>query len=355
MSELDVLLRESLGRLAEPGDPTGVAEAIRARVEAASSSGDGSPGGGSPEDGGSSAPVTRGGGSGAAGAEGTAAGGRGAGSGFWGGWAPFGILIGLSVAGGAALAVATQQAADGGATPLAPLSLAASKGIPASACPGGDAVTTLDPGARLLALSQSEDGAYLSVRDPHALGTVVWVAAGVATVDAGQDPDALPVSGCYEAGEVAPIVTQGPAEPEPAPQPAPQPGPQPGPRPAPGGGGTTPPPVPTDSQKPTIQVGTWSEGYTCTVDVGYGPASASISITVGDNVGVTSVTASSPTPGVTLSGPSGSGATRTFTVSRSGNTDATIQVTFTVKDAAGNTVTGSAPGLDSLGGGSCLI
>ena len=346
MSELDVLLRESLGRLAEPGDPTGVADAIRLRVDSA-----GSPGGGSMGGGGAGTPVTRGGSSGAAGAEGTAAGGGGAGSGFWGGWAPFGILIGLSVAGGAALAVATQQAADGGATPLAPLSLAASNGIPASACPGGHAVTALDPGARLLALSQSEDGAYFSVRDPHALGTVVWVAKGVAVVDLGQDPDALPVSGCYEAGEVVPIVTQGPAEPETAPQPEPQPGP----RPAPGGGGSTPPPVTTDSVKPTIQVGNWSESYTCTVDVGYGPASASISITVGDNVGVTSVTASSPTPGVSLSGPSGSGATRTFTVSRSGNTDATIQVTFTVKDAAGNTVTGSAPGLDSLGGGSCLI
>ena len=74
-------------------------------------------------------------------------------------------------------------------------------------------------------------------------------------------------------------------------------------------------------------------------------------VTVGDDIGVTSVTAASPTPGVSLSGPTGSGATRTFTVSRTGNTDATIQVTFTVKDAAGKTATGNAPGLPSYGPG----
>ncbi len=343
MSELDVLLRESLGRLAQPGDPTGVIDAIRLRVEAAGSTGGDATGGGA---------------AGSGGAGNTTSGSNGlgsAGSGFWGGWVPLGILIGLSIAGGAGLALATQQTADGGAAPLPPLSLAASKGAPASACPGGPAVTTLDAGARLLALSQSEDGAYFAVRDPQALGTVVWVAASIAIVDPGQQPEALPLSGCYEASDVVPIVTEAPPEPQPAPQPEPGPAPNPKPGPKPGGGGSTPPPAPTDSQKPTIQVGSWSESYTCTVEVGYGPASASISIVVGDNVGVTSVTASSPTPGVSLTGPSGSGATRTFTVSRSGNTDATIQVTFTVKDAAGNTVQGSAPGLDSLGGGSCLI
>lgn len=346
MSELDVLLRESIGRLAEPGDPTGVVGAIRARVEASGSSTDGSSGDGSPKDGGSGAGGSGGASSGITGA------GR-SGSGIWGGWTPFGILIGLSVAGGAGLALATQQPAEGGAVPLSPLPFTSSQGVSAAACPGGPAVATLDPGARLLALRQSADGAYYAVRDPQALGTVVWVAEGVAVVDPGQDPDALPVGGCEDAGEIVPIVTEAPPEPEPQPDPAPAPAPAP--RPGPGGGGSTPPPAPTDVQKPTIQVGNWSESYTCTVDVGYGPASASISITVGDNVGVTSVTASSPTPGVSLSGPSGSGSTRTFTVSRSGNTDAVIQVTFTVKDAAGNTVTGSAPGLDSLGGGSCLI
>ena len=43
MSDIEVLLRESFARLAEPGDPTGVADAIRARVDAA-----GPPDGGGP-------------------------------------------------------------------------------------------------------------------------------------------------------------------------------------------------------------------------------------------------------------------------------------------------------------------
>lgn len=107
--------------------------------------------------------------------------------------------------------------------------------------------------------------------------------------------------------------------------------------------------------KPTIQVGSWSQSYLCTVDAGYGPSSATITVFVSDNVGVASVTASSPTSGVSISGPSGSGGSRTFTVSRSGMTDATIQVTFTVTDAAGNWIQGSAPGLDSVGPGNCLI
>src|SRR5664279_4863986 len=34
MADLDTLLRDSFARLAEPGDPTGVAEAIQARVDA---------------------------------------------------------------------------------------------------------------------------------------------------------------------------------------------------------------------------------------------------------------------------------------------------------------------------------
>ena len=75
MSELDVLLRESLGRLAEPGDPTGVVEAIRARVEAAGSPGAGGSGGGAPS----------------------------AGASFLGGWAPLGGLAILAAGGGVAL------------------------------------------------------------------------------------------------------------------------------------------------------------------------------------------------------------------------------------------------------------
>ena len=334
MSELDVLLRASLGRLAEPGDPTGVAEAIRARVEAAGSSGGDSTGSG---------------GSGAGGS-----GGSGGGS-FWTGWAPLGGLALLAAAGGVALGLGLPAAgADGAPGPYTPLTVGRDESVPGAACPGGAAITSLDPGARVLALARDDAGAFLAVRDPGALGSIVWVTAGSAVVDPDADVAGLPVWGCGDttAIPVAPVPTLAPApDPGPDPAPAPAPVPAPGPKPAP----APAPQPPADTQKPTLQVGGWSETYVCTVDAGYGPASASISITVGDNVGVTSVTATSPTAGVSLSGPAGSGATRTFTVSRTGNTDATIQVTFTVKDAAGNTVTSNAPGLDSVGPGNCLI
>lgn len=327
MSELDVLLRESLARLAEPGDPTGVLEAIRARVEAAGSSGDGGLGSGG-------------------------AGGGGSGGGrFWGGWAPLGGLSLLAAAGGVALGLGLPaENADAAASQGALGAMSRGETVPGAACPGGAAIANLDPGARVLAVARDDDGGYLAVRDPAALGSIVWVSAGAAVVDPEAEVDALPVWGCAETSEIVTDPSPAPDPvPAPGPVPTPAPGPEPGPKPVPD------PPPPADTQKPTLQVGGWSEAYVCTVDAGYGPASASISITVGDNVGVTSVTATSPTAGVSLSGPAGSGATRTFTVSRTGSTDATIQVTFTVKDAAGNAVTGNAPGLDSVGPGNCLI
>lgn len=285
MSELDVLLRESLGRLAEPGDPTGVAEAIRARVEAAGSSGDGSPGGG-------------GSGAGSGGSWGS-----GTGS-FWAGWAPLGGLALLAAAGGVALGLGLPAAgADAMPASEAPLVVSRAGSIPAAACPGGTTIAGLDPGARVLALARDEAGTNLAVRDPGALNSIVWVAAGSAVVDPDADVAGLPVWGCGDttAIPVAPVPTLAPApDPGPDPAPAPAPGPGPGPKPVPA------PPPPADTQNPTIQVGGWSETYVCTVDAGYGPASASISITVGDNVGVTSVTATSPTAGVSLSGPAGS-------------------------------------------------
>lgn len=336
MSELDVLLRESLGRLAEPGDPTGVAEAIRARVEAAGPPGDGGSGGGL-------------GGGGTAGTGGL-------GGAFWSGPAPLAILIGLSLAGGAALGV-TRDDAPSSPTP-AHVNAASPHGVPAAACPAGAAVTTLDPGARVLALARSEDGEYLAVRDPRSLDTVVWIAAPALIVDEGEDADALPVAGCDVAVALAsPIPTPSPApgettEPTEPTEPAPQPDPtKPTNDPAPP---PPPPPPPGDTQAPTIQVGSWSEPYICTTDSPWGAQSATITITVGDNVGVTSASASSPTAGVSLTGPTGSGASRTFTLTRSGATDANVTVSFVVGDAAGNTVAASSPSLATYGPGNCL-
>jgi hypothetical protein len=181
---------------------------------------------------------------------------------------------------------------------------------------------------------------------------VVWISAPGLVVDEGEDADALPVAGCDEAGPLAspdptPSPEPGPVDPtDPEPQPDPT---KPTDDPAP-----APPPPPGDSQAPTIQVGNWSESYICTTDAPWGAQSASITIYVGDNVGVTSASASSTTPGVSISGPTGSGGSRTFTVTRSGATDANVTVSFVVGDAAGNTVGGSSPSLATYGPGNCL-
>ena len=222
MSELDVLLRESLGRLAEPGDPTGVAEAIRARVEAAGSPGAGGSGGGS------------GGGTGAGGFW------SGPGGAMWSGPAALGILIGLSVAGGAALglsgAVGRPDAAPN--PPTGPASGVVRGHVLALGCPGGSPVETLPPGTRVLAMERSDDGGFVSVRDPYALAQTVWLPTGVLVPDAGTGAYAdLPVGGCVVPSAI-PSPTPSPtpsasAEPAPAPAPAPAPKPKPTNKPAP--------------------------------------------------------------------------------------------------------------------------
>lgn len=330
MSDLDVLLRESLGRLAEPGDPTGVVEAVRARVEAA-----GSGGGDSAGDGGSGATGAGGAGSGTAG------------TGFWAGWAPLAVLAVVSAVGGAGLALATQPDAPSSSV-YAPLSLPSEYGVPASLCPGGETVAVLDPGARVVAVARSEDGASVAVRNPRALDDLVWIALSAAEPDAGTNVQDLPVSGCEESGPIVPIVT---AEPEPVPTETDEPAPGPGPAPQPGPG---PDPGPSDTQNPTIQVGNWNQSYICTTDAPWGPQSASITVSVGDNVGVTSTTASSAASGVSISGPVVSGSNRTFTITRSGTSDASVTLSFVASDAAGNTVSGNSAALQTYGPGNCL-
>jgi hypothetical protein len=312
MSELDVLLRESLGRLAEPGDPTGVAEVIRARVEAAASSGDG----------------------------GSGAGGSGGGA-FWSGPAPFAILIGLSLAGGAALGL-------GGAfgrpdapppPPVGPAAGIVHGEVQALGCPGGLPVETLPRGTRVLAMERSNDGGYVSVRDPYALAQTVWLPTGVLVPDAGAGAYSdLPVSGCAVASPI-PSPTPSPSaspSPAPAPVPAPAPAPKPTNKPKP-----PPPPPPPDTQAPTISVGSvsptplYGSAWSC------GAHTATVTVTASDNVGVSAVSGSADFPAVAVTLQSHSGNSWVFAVSTpsgqpSAGPSVTVHLSFTAKDAAGN-------------------
>lgn len=307
MSELDELLRGSLGRLAEPGDPTGVLDAIRSRVEAAGPNGDGGSGPG------------------------------GAGASPWAGPAALGVIALAAAAGGVGLA----WAAPGPSAPVvaSPEPVVVAAGIDGAACPGGPAVATLDPGARVLAIARSEDGGYLQVRNPAALGTTVWVRAAEAVVDPGQDVDALPVASCSEGGEITVQVTEAPA-PEPVVTEAPEPQPGPAPKPTP----------PADSSPPVIDAGAWSTSVLYGAGWGGGcvPTAATITITATDDIGVTSVAATSTFAGLTPTLQSQSGSTWTYGIATptwgqpSLGSDVPITFIFTAYDATGKSASDQA-------------
>ena len=354
MSELDVLLRESLGRLAEPGDSTGVAEAIRARVEAAASSGDGGSGGGSGQ------------------------------SKFWSGPGPFAILIALSVAGGAALGASGALGGGNSEEPPAAAAGLLARGVDALACPGGATVDQLPGGTRVLATEISSDGAFVAVRDPYDLAATVWLRTGAVVVDAGQaDVGSLPVAGCSQPSPLpspSPSPTVRPVAdadslteraphpaPAPAPQPKPQPKPVPAPAPAPQPKPTStpvpppppPPPPAPDTQKPTASAGTPSPGTVYGSSPSYagcGSHTATVTVTASDNVGVTAVSGSADLAGVTVTPAGHSGSTWTFTVTTPAGQPSqvpsvAVHLTFVAHDAAGNA---STPATTTLTYGYCL-
>ena len=257
---LDQAIRSALRTAARPGDPTGVAEAIRARL-------DGGPEGGP---GGSGGPA---GGSGPTGPP----------------RAPLGWLVGaavLSVAAGAALgwsgalSPSTEPAAAAEATISSP-----ARTVSTYDCPGAAVVGSLMAGDRVLALGTHEG--WAAVRDPRVTGQVVWVDADVLTVDPGQVPlESLALSGCPELVALA----QQPAPPEePAPEPEPDPGPTtrpttgPAPDPAPA-------PAPPVDNPPTV--GQAVASPSTIVAQGCAPDTASVSVVASDDNGIASVTMS---------------------------------------------------------------
>ncbi len=310
MADLDTLLRESLERLAEPGDPSGVAEAIQARVDAG---GDAGPDGGSGGSGGFGAPR---------------------------GWLPWGGLALVAAVAGGALGLS--GAFGSPAAPNPGVLGALGGGVEGLACPGGSVVQVLTPGERVLAVERSDDGDWLAVRDPYQVTRTLWLPAGVVVVDDGEPAvDTLAVGGC-------PVVSASPS-PSPSPEPvvteAPAPAPAPQPKPA----KTTqapPPPPPPDTTPPAISASNWSPGTivgtngphpgeSCTPD----DYSATITVTASDNVGITSVTASSNFGQSTVTGPSGPNYTFHIIANYNNGAAGTTQVTvtFTAHDAAGNT------------------
>lgn len=315
MTDLDTMLRESLGRLAEPADPSGVAAAIQARVDATGAS-----------DGG--------------------AGGTGAGGSGFSAWVIPAVIGLAAIGGGLALGAATSSAGATGTSGSEPFTLAEGGGIPAALCPGGVTVVHLDPGARVLALSRSDDGTFLAVRDPGDLNRVVWVSSGLTEPDPGSDVAALPVAGCDEASSapsaepsVTPSATPS-AEPtetnEPEPEPEPTSTSKPTKKP-------TPKPTPVNDP-PAMTLGSWSSS----VIAGSGdpgdqfctdPQSATINVTATDD-GTVSLTGTTDYGPDSLTQMSHQGSTWTFKYVANYGANAgpiTVKVTFTATDDAGKT------------------
>lgn len=294
MPELDTLLREAFTRAAEPGDTSGVANAIRSRV----ASGDT---GITPE-----GPIFPGGGP------------FGGSTGLLG-WLP---VIGVVAIAGLVGGVIGATGVFGASEPASATGQIATldNGVHALDCPGGAPVAQLAPGDRVLATARSEDGGYLGVRNPSDYSGTVWLPVNLVELDEPK-ADTLPVGGCPEA--VVALAT-----PEPAPEPEPEPAPAPGPAPAP-----PPPPAPGDTTKPVIQ-----QAWVSPASINCGDQ-ASVWAISGDNVGVTGMTVQwTATSGNGSASMTKVGSDWRYIYTSPGNLVYLTDVTFILRatDAAGN-------------------
>ena len=282
---LDSRLRDALGRAAQPGDSTGVADAIRARVAA------GDPG--------------------TSVATATAPG--------WGGspwsWMPWlGLVVVAGIAGGAIGTTGILMPPTSQATVVAGFETGAE--IDGAACPGGPPVGRVVTGSRVLAVARSDDGGWLGVRDPSDHTRTLWFDRDIVILDDGGTAIAdLPVGACPEA-----VVMLG----EPTPEPTAEPTEEPAPAPQPG-----------DSSAPAIgQLS--ATNMNCQV-------TQVISVTATDDVAVTGVTLSWAGQYPGSAAMSGSGTTWSYTFTGpSSDIDQQYTLTAVARDAAGNTASSSA-------------
>jgi hypothetical protein len=297
MTELDTLLRESFSRLAVPADPAGVAERIQSRVDA----GDlGTP---PPKPGPGGPPFLA--------------------------W--IGIVLAAGLVGGllGVLGVFGHPAAS---VSLSVLSVS-NQLVPGLDCPGGSAAASFRPGERVLAVARSVDSSYLGLRDPADRSRTVWVATSAVVRDPHQSGVAsLPVSGC-PVPTVSLPTSRPTSKPTGSSSPSTTPSkPAPPTKPKPPAGDTTKPQIDSKAPNPATIYG-YHPVQECS------PGVSTIVVVATDNVGVTSVTASSSFSAAIITRSAVSGSVYTYTVKApyaSPNPDTHIPVTFTARDAAGN-------------------
>ena len=281
LKDVDSLLRDSFARIAEPGDPAGVVDSIRARMDAGDT--------GTPAD--------------------SSGFGSGSGIGSWLPWGAMGVVAGLVGAGLGLFGMVGSPAAE--VVQLTVLAVDATTS--AYDCPGGAAVSTFSANERALVVARTEDSEWLGVRDSYDYSHTVWLPASVVTVDAGQgDVDAVPVQDCV----VPEVVVNTPA-----------------------------PVVTKEPEKPATDAAPQITGITqSTKEIhqsGFAPDHADVNVTAVDDHKVTSVTASWPaSPGVTAGSVNAvfGGGTWNFTFGPFANPgfSSTATITIIAFDAAGH-------------------
>ena len=282
LKDVDSLLRDSFARIAEPGDPAGVVNSIRTRMDAGDT--------GTPAD-------SSGFGSGPSGLS----------------WLPWGAMVVVAGLIGGVLGV-TGVVGSPAAEVVQLTVLAVDAATDAYDCPGGAAVSTFSANERALVVARTEDSQWLGVRDSYDYSHTVWLPASVVTIDAGQgDVDAVPVQDCVVPEVVVnvptPVATEEPEKPTPTP----------------------------DSSVPSLKtpsvVAPWPNNGVC---VAYGEH-ATISVVATDNVGVTGI-AISWSGAKTGSGQmSGGGTNWSFTYTPANESGyGIVNFTLIARDAAGN-------------------
>lgn len=300
MAELDDQLRDAFARAAEPGDPSGVADALRSRIAA----------------GDTGTPATSSGLSSDAGS-----------------WLPWvGLVVVAGLVGGAsgALGLAGHHVDTRQTSESTGVLGAHSAGFD---CIGGPLVAALPAGERVLAVARSDDSNWLGVRNPVTLTGTVWVPVADVTVDHGEPAIAtLPVGGgCPVVSVITdPPVVVTPVTPTHPPTPKPD---------------TTAPTL----SKPTASVDGTPAPPTkvCNNSSGYQPAI--ITISASDNAGVTGV--SITWSGVeTQSVPKPMKGKWTFSYHPSSpSTHGFVTFTMIAKDAAGNTSSPETITIEQIG------
>jgi hypothetical protein len=288
MADIDTVLSESLKRVAQPGDPTGVAELIRSRVAAGDT--------GTPSDGSGFA----------------------AGSGWtWLPWVGAGVVVAVVGAGlGVSGVFGSLQAAESAPASSLPITRVAS-GLD---CPAGTPVVSFRPGDRVLAVARSEDSAYLGVRSPFDRTDTVWLPVSAVDVDEAQPAiSSLAVGGCPE--PVVAVVQPSTSPTTPQKEPTKPKPPQ--------------PPAP-DTTAPVLGTPSGAQSIGCTPGYGSTPEATTITISASDNKGVTGVSISWSGAHAGSGSMSKSGSNWTYTYNPPDHVVGSVTFTMVARDAAGN-------------------